>query len=73
MKLRDLFDISMADFYEIHNGEDFVYKIDKHMINTFIQDYRATIEADVNYIMPIIRQQENDVFKFSTGLYVIIN
>ena len=73
MKLRDLFDISMADFYEIHNGEDIVYKIDKHMINIFIQDYRATIEADVNYIMPVIRQQENDVFKFSTGLYVIIN
>lgn len=73
MKLRDLFDISMADFYEIHNGEDIVYKIEKHMINTFIQDYRATIEADVNYIMPVIRQQENDVFKFSTGLYVIIN
>ena len=73
MKLRDLFDIIMADFYEIHNGEYLVYKIDKHMINTFIQDYRGTIEADVNYIMPIIRQQENDVFKFSTGLYVIIN
>ena len=72
MKLRDLFDISMADFYEIHNG-DLIYKIKKDKINTFIQDYRATIEADVNYIMPIIRQQENDVFKFSTGLYVRIN
>jgi len=63
----------MADFYEIHNGEDFIYKIKKDEINIFIQDYRATIEADVNYIMPIIRQQENDVFKFSTGLYVRVN
>ena len=63
----------MADFYEIHNGEDFIYKVKKDEINIFIQDYRATIEADVNYIMPIIRQQENDVFKFSTGLYVRVN
>ena len=33
----------MADFYEIHNGEDFIYKVKKDEINIFIQDYRAIL------------------------------
>ena len=73
MKLRDLFDISMADFYEIHNGEDFVYKIDKHMINTFIQDYRATIDADVRFITPMLKQSAEQDFIFGIGFEVYIN
>jgi hypothetical protein len=68
MKLRDLFDISMADFYEIHNG-DLTYKVKKDEINIFIQDYRATIDADV----PMLKQSAEQDFIFGIGFEVYIN
>ena len=72
MKLRDLFDISMADFYEVHNG-DLVYKIKKDKINAFIQAYRATIDADVRFITPMLKQSAEQDFIFGIGFEVYIN
>ena len=72
MKLRDLFDISMADFYEIHNG-DLTYKVKKDKINIFIQDYRATIDADVRFITPMLKQSAEQDFIFGIGFEVYIN
>ena len=72
MKLRELFDISMADFYEIHNG-DLTYKVKKDKINIFIQDYRATIDADVRFITPMLKQSAEQDFIFGIGFEVYIN
>ena len=72
MKLRDLFDISMADFYEIYNG-DLTYKVKKDEINIFIQDYRATIDADVRFITPMLKQSAEQDFIFGIGFEVYIN
>lgn len=72
MKLRDLFDISMADFYEIHNG-GLTYKVKKDEINIFIQDYRATIDADVRFITPMLKQSAEQDFIFGIGFEVYIN
>ena len=72
MKLRELFDISMADFYEIHNG-DLTYKVKKDEINIFIQDYRATIDADVRFITPMLKQSAEQDFIFGIGFEVYIN
>ena len=72
MKLRDLFDISMADFYEIHSGY-LVYKIKKDKINAFIQVYRVTVDADVRFITPMLKKSIEQDFLFEIGFEVYIN
>jgi len=72
MKLRDLFDISMADFYEIHGNIMTMYSIKEYQINTFAQDYPQLLNMEVEYIKPKL-QSNNDVnsdFNFVLGLYV---
>ena len=72
MKLRDLFDISMADFYEIHGSIMTMYSIKEYQINTFAQDYPQLLNMEVEYIKPKL-QPNNDVdsdFNFVLGLYV---
>lgn len=72
MKLRDLFDISMADFYEIHGNIMTMYSIKEYQINTFAKDYPQLLNMEVEYIKPKL-QSNNDVdsdFNFVLGLYV---
>lgn len=74
MKLRDLFDISMADFYEIHGNIMTMYSIKEYQINTFAKDYPQLLNMEVEYIKPKL-QSNNDVdsdFNFVLGLYVKI-
>ena len=72
MKLRDLFDISMADFYEIHENIMTMYSIKEYQINTFAQDYPQLLNMEVEYFKPRL-QPNNDVdsdFNYVLGLYV---
>ena len=72
MKLRDLFDISMADFYEIHENIMTMYSIKEYQINTFAQDYPKLLNMEVKSIKPKL-QHNNDAdsnFNFILGLCV---
>ena len=72
MKLRDLFDISMADFYEIHGNIMTMYSIKEYQINTFAKDYPQLLNMEVEYVKPKL-QSENGIngdFNYVLGLYV---
>lgn len=72
MKLRDLFDISMAEFYELKE-DDWIYNINKEQIPALIQGHKFMINKDILSIKPIMRICKDENFKFEIGLSVKIN